>query len=65
MAGEVRVARDVAQRETKQEQATVAVVAMQEAAVKAYEGQMSPSHGQEAEEEEGDADPQTASTRLK
>lgn len=38
---------------------------MQEAATKAHEGQNSPSHGQEEEEEEGGTNPQTASTQLK
>ena len=33
--------------------------------MKACEGQTLPSHGQEVEEEEGGADPQTASTQLK
>ena len=45
VAAEVREVRDAAQTTLEQEHATLAIAAMQEATVKAREGQLSPSHG--------------------
>lgn len=48
---ELRVAQDVAQTTTEQEKVATAAV-VQEETVKVHKGQMSPSHGHEAKEEE-------------